>query len=467
MPVQGEPFIPESITVHLGRPGDNAPNVTVPFLDYVANVASSEIYPTWPEAAIRANMLAQISFALNRIYTEFYRAQGYDFDITNSTSIDQSFVNERSVFENIRELAGELFTNYVRREGNIEPLLTAYCDGRQVSCEGLSQWGTVELAEQGLSPYEILSYYYGDDIEIVEDAPLSDISVTYSTVPLSLGSVSDEVRIAQLRLNRISRNYPAIPKIEVVDGIFGSDTDKAVRRFQEIFGLTADGIIGKSTWYYIRRIYNSVKRLSELDSEGVELEEITSLYSDTLREGDTGDAVRDLQYYIDYLSDYYETIPPVAADGIYGPATRAAVIDIENTFGLVADGILDRMTWQAIYNAYLGIISTIPLTYTEGLTVPFPGVILRLGAESAEVRLLQEYLNYVAGSFPEIPTVSVTGYFGPRTEESVKAFQGVAGLEADGLVTATVWRALTDLYRSLYDGETLGEGQYPGYDVGA
>ena len=153
MPVQGEPFIPESITVHLGRPGDNAPNVTVPFLDYVANVASSEIYPTWPEAAIRANMLAQISFALNRIYTEFYRAQGYDFDITNSTSIDQSFVNERSVFENIRELAGELFTNYVRREGNIEPLLTAYCDGRQVSCEGLSQWGTVELAEQGLSPY--------------------------------------------------------------------------------------------------------------------------------------------------------------------------------------------------------------------------------------------------------------------------------------------------------------------------
>ena len=199
----------------------------------------------------------------------------------------------------------------------------------------------------------------------------------------------------------------------------------------------------------------------------MELEEITSLYSDTLREGDTGDAVRDLQYYIDYLSDYYETIPPVAADGIYGPATRAAVIDIENTFGLVADGILDRMTWQAIYNAYLGIISTIPLTYTEGLTVPFPGVILRLGAESAEVRLLQEYLNYVAGSFPEIPTVSVTGYFGPRTEESVKAFQRVAGLEADGLVTATVWRALTDLYRSLYDGDTLGEGQYPGYDVGA
>ena len=301
----------------------------------------------------------------------------------------------------------------------------------------------------------------------MEDAPLSDISVTYSTVPLSLGSVSDEVRIAQLRLNRISRNYPAIPKIEVVDGIFGSDTDKAVRRFQEIFGLTPDGIIGKSTWYYIRRIYNSVKRLSELDSEGVELEEITSLYSDTLREGDTGDAVRDLQYYIDYLSDYYETIPSVAADGIYGPATRAAVIDIENTFGLVADGILDRMTWQAIYNAYLGIISTIPLTYTEGLTVPFPGVILRLGAESAEVRLLQEYLNYVAGSFPEIPTVSVTGYFGPRTEESVKAFQRVAGLDDDGLVTATVWRALTDLYRSLYDGDTLGEGQYPGYDVGA
>ena len=153
------PFIPESITVHLGRPEENARNVTLPFSEYVANVASSEIYPTWPENAIRANIYAQVSFALNRIYTEYYRSRGYDFDITNSTSIDQSFVEGRDIFENIRRITETLFNDYISRQGNVEPLLAAYCDGRRVTCEGLSQWGTVDLAEQGLTPYEILTYY--------------------------------------------------------------------------------------------------------------------------------------------------------------------------------------------------------------------------------------------------------------------------------------------------------------------
>ena len=460
------PFIPDSITVHLGRPEQNARNVTLPFLDYVANVASSEIYPTWPENAIRANMYAQISFVLNRIYTEYYRSRGYDFDITNSTSIDQSFVEGLNIFENIKELAGELFNDYVVRRGNVEPLFTAYCDGRKVTCEGLSQWGTVELAEQGLTPYEILTYYYGDDIDIVQNAPTAGVPETAPVVPLRLGSVNDDVRVVQLRLNRISKNYPSIPKILAVDGIFGTDTEAAVRRFQEIFDLTADGVVGKSTWYYIRRIYNAVKRLNELDSEGVRLEDVTRQYPGVLREGDAGIGVANLQYYLNYLSGFYNTVPPLAIDGVFGGSTRAAVIDAQNTFGLVADGIVGEVTWEAIYDAYLGIVSTIPREYTEGQAVPFSGITLRLGSDSEDVRLLQQYLNTIARSYTAIPTVDETGYFGPRTREAVIAFQEQFGLPVSGTVSAITWNAVADVYDDLFLGATPGEGQYPGFDVG-
>jgi len=259
------PYIPDTVTVHLGRPEENARNVTLPFLEYVANVASSEIYPTWPESAIRANMYAQISFVLNRIYTEYYRSRGYDFDITNSTSIDQKFIEGRDIFENIRTLALELFDSYIVRQGSVEPLFTAYCDGRRVTCDGLSQWGTVDLAEQGYTPYEILQYYYGDDIDLVTDVPVGPLRESAPAIPLRVGSVNDNVRTLQIRLNRIGRNYPSIPKIPETDGVFGSDTEAAVRRFQEIFGLTVDGIVGRATWYYVRRIYNAVKRLNEID----------------------------------------------------------------------------------------------------------------------------------------------------------------------------------------------------------
>ncbi|MBQ9777326.1 MAG: peptidoglycan-binding protein [Clostridia bacterium] len=460
------PFIPDNVTVHLGRPEENVRNVTVPFLDYVANVASSEIYPTWPESAIRANMYAQISFVLNRIYTEYYRSRGYDFDITSSTSIDQSFVYGREIFENIRALASELFDSYVVRQGSVAPLFTAYCDGEEVQCNGLSQWGSVTLAEQGLTPYEILQRYYGEDIDLVRGAPVGSNAESAPTVPLRVGAVNDDVRTAQIRLNRISKNYPSIPKIAQTDGIFGTDTEAAVRRFQEIFSLSADGIIGSATWYYIRRIYNAVRRLNEINAEGIPLEEVTQQYPGVLREGDSSLAVANLQYYLNYLSAFYASIPPVAVDGFFGAATRAAVIDLQNTFGLTPDGVVGEVTWEALYDAYLGIVATIPLVYTEGNVVPFPGVVLRIGAEGDDVRLLQEYLNYVARSFPVIPTVSVTGYFGPRTREAVIAFQRQFALPVNGQVGAITWEAITDIYSDLYNGAALGEGQYPGFEIG-
>ena len=308
------PFIPDYITVHLGSPDSNADNVTIPFADYIANVASSEIYPTWPESAIRANIYAQISFALNRIYTDYYRSRGYGFDITNSTAIDQSFVNGRDIFENIQQIVGDIFNSYVRRQGAVEPLFAMYCNGTTVTCNGLSQWGTVELAEQGYTPYEILKYYYGDDIDIVMNVPVGNEFAVSPMLPLTLGMVNDDVRRLQIRLNRISNNYPSIPKIVIPDGTYGYDTLDAVEAFQKIFNLNPDGIVGQATWYTVQRIYNAVKRLNELDSEGIKFEEITRQFPQTLSYGDDGVGVDDLQYYINYLSGYYDTIPSLVID---------------------------------------------------------------------------------------------------------------------------------------------------------
>ena len=269
------PAIPETITVHLGLPDQPAENVTVSFPDYIKNVASSEIYPTWPEAAIRANIYAQISYALNRVYNEFYRSQGYDFDITNTTQFDQKFIKGRDIYENISQIVDDIFNDYVVRQGRIDPFFTAYCNGSTSFCAGLLQWGTVELAEQGLTPYQILQYYYGDNIGIVENAPISANIPSYPGVPLRVGSSGNDVKTIQLQLNRIANNYPAIPRIPNPNGVFGVSTRNAVQEFQRIFNLTPDGIAGKATWYQLKYIYNGVKRLNELTSEGLTLEEVS------------------------------------------------------------------------------------------------------------------------------------------------------------------------------------------------
>ncbi len=464
---QGLPIIPETITVHLGRPEENAPNVTVPFMDYIMNVASSEIYPTWPENAIRANVYAQISYALNRIYTEFYRSRGYDFDITNSTAFDQSFVNGREIFSNIQDIVGDIFNDYLRRQGNVEPLFAQYCDGIEVTCDGLSQWGSVTLAEQGFTPYRIITNYYGSDVDIVQNAPVGSVQASAPDAPLRLGSFGPDVRTIQLRLNRISDNYPNIPKITYTDGIFTYDTEAAVRAFQEIFDLTPDGIVGNATWYAIQRIYAAVKRLNSLNAEGIQFSEVSQQFATSLSLGDSSPQVAILQYYIDYISAYYDTIPSVDIDGIFGESTRNAVLAVQATFGLTQDGIVGAQTWNAIANAYNGIISRIPVRFVEGNIVPYQGIVLRQGAESDTVRILQEYLDFISQYISEIPSVSPTGYFGPRTQQSVEAFQRLYGLPVTGYVEAVTWASIADLYSDLYVGNRLSDGQYPGYEIGS
>lgn len=460
------PTIPEYITVHLGEPDSSAPNVTLPFVEYVSNVASSEIYPLWNENAIRANMYAQISFALNRIYTEFYRSRGYDFDITNSTVYDQSFVNGRNSFENIERIAGEIFNSYIRRRGNVEPLFASYCDGIKVQCNGLSQWGTTTLAENGYTPYEILKYYYGEDIDIISNAKVDGADPSAPRVPLALGSSGDDVRTLQLRLNRISDNYPSIPKIVALDGIFAEDTEASVKRFQEIFGLSPDGIVGSSTWYAILRIYNAVKRLNELDSEGIRLEEVTKQYPGVLSLGSQGLGVSNLQYFLAYLSEFYSEIPKLNIDETFGNQTRQAVIAAQRVFGLTPDGVVGEITWNTIYNAYRGIVAQIPLKYVEGNILPYPGILLRIGSDNDSVLLLQQYLNVIASVYPEVNSVELTGYFGTQTDSAVKAVQNLSGLEANGLVGAITWNAITSLYSDIINGSRINQGQFPGFEIG-
>lgn len=352
------PYVPERITVHLGTPSSDAQNVTVSFPDYVKNVASSEIYPTWDESALRANILAIVSFALNRVYTEFYRSRGYDFDITNSTAYDQYFVNGRSYFDNISRIVDELFNDYLRRPGFVEPLAAKFCNGTTVTCEGLSQWGSENLAQQGYNSTQILQSYYGD-IETVLNAPIRGITSSYPGTPLRRGSTGPSVVVIQVALNRIAQNYPAIPKIPTVDGIFGSRTENTVRSFQQIFGLTSDGIVGQATWYAIVRLYTAVTALSELRSQGQQFYSINWSPPSGLEIGDSGEKVRLLQYMLSVLSSHIPSIPPLNIDGIYGPATRAAVLAAQRRFSLPETGTVGAQTWDEIYSQYSGIENTV------------------------------------------------------------------------------------------------------------
>lgn len=348
------PYIPQRITVHLGPPSADAENVTVSFVDYIKNVASSEIYPTWDDSALRANILAIVSFALNRVYTEFYRSRGYAFDITNSTAYDQFFVNGRSYFTNISRIVDDLFNDYLRRPGFVEPLAAKFCNGTTVTCEGLSQWGSQNLADQGYSSIEILRSYYGN-VEIVSNAPILGITASYPGTPLRRGTSGPSVVTVQVMLNRISQNYPAIPKIASVDGIFGAQTEAAVREFQEVSGLTVDGIIGRSTWYALVRYYVAVTRLAELRSQGQRFYNNSWATTNPIEQGDRGVKVEHLQYMLSVLAAYIPEIPEVTIDGIFGPATRNAVIAAQRRFDLPQTGIVNFETWNEIYEQFSGI----------------------------------------------------------------------------------------------------------------
>ena len=428
-------YVPKYITVHLGAPNNSsARNVTVSFRDYIKNVASSEIYPTWPEAALRANILAQITFAQNRIFTEWYPSQGYNFNITNNTAYDQYFVYGRNIFTNISRLVDELFDRYIRRSGAVNPIFSQYCNGTTVTCAGLSQWGTVALANSGYTPLGILRYYYGDDIVIDTAAVQRRISSSYPGTPLTVGSRGEGVRTIRTWLNRIRINYPAIPSISAAGGdLFNDETRRAVQTFQRIFNLSPDGIVGATTWNKIAYIYVAVMRLAELGGEDIPLP--GQRPAGTLRRGSSGETVRLAQYFLRVIALYDDELPPITIDGIYGSATENAVRTFQKMQGLTVDGIIGTATWNALYERFLGI------NQATGLAVSYPGTPLKIGSRGDNVRLVQEYLNALAGAYP-LPRVTVDGIYGSATENAVTAFQRLFGLAADGIVGPRTWERL-------------------------
>lgn len=443
------PIIPETITVHLGPPSSDAQNVTVPFIDYIKNVASSEIYPTWPENALRANIYAITTYALNRIYTEYYPSRGYNFDITNSTQFDQAFVPNREIFENISYIVDDIFNDYLVRQGSIQPLFSAFCNGTTSKCDGLSQWGTVTLAEQGLTPYGILQNYYGNDINIVENAPVGFTSETYPGAPLRVGDAGNNVKIIQTELNRISKNYPAIPKIENPNGIFGLDTEAAVKKFQEVFNLKQTGEVDKSTWYAIKRYYAGVKGLSELAAEGVTIAEATVPFANEVAEGDSGISVRTIQYYLSVIAYFNGALAPVPRTSVFDSATIDAVERFQEFYGLDVTGIVDNDTWNTITRIYTETVAALPEGYSGQNAKLYPGYFLTKGMRNEAVSDLQTYLTKISENITEIPTVSVTGYFGDQTEAAVSEFQRLFGLDITGAVGPVTWAFIAREYDAL------------------
>lgn len=256
--------VPEFIIVHDGRPNEAAPDYRVPYATYIKNVASSEIYSTWPEATILANVLAIMSFTLNRVYTEWYPSKGYPFTITSSTAFDQKYVPGRNIYDRISQAVDSVFTNYITRPDIVQPLLTQYCDGQRTTCPGwMTQWGSKELGDQGFDAIQILRYFYGFDITLDTAERVEGIPESYPGTPVRFGDSGPNVSVIQRQLQRIRQNFPAIPNISA-DGIFGRGTEAAVRRFQSIFNLTADGIVGKGTWYRLSQIYTAVSEIAEL-----------------------------------------------------------------------------------------------------------------------------------------------------------------------------------------------------------
>ena len=436
------PIVPNNIIVHLGEPSANARDITIPFTEYISNVASSEIYPTWPKNALIANIYTIISFAMNRIYNEWYRSKGYNFDITSLPSYDQKYTEGRSVYENIENIVEDIFNNYVVKNGQVQPYFTRYCDGRITTCDGLSQWGSVSLANQGKSPLEILKYYYGNDISIFENALVGDNTIGYPGYEIGIGSAGNQVLAIQRDLRRIRKNYPAIPEINNTLGIYDEDTVKAVKKFQEIFDLPQTGVVNKATWYKIKYIYTSVKKLSDLYSEGLTEDEVTFLYTDQLKYGDTGIEVEYVHYYLDAIAFLDNDIPRLPTNSIYNNNTITMVKAFQEKYNLPVTGIFTYSDWQVLKNAYNKILKSIPVEYANDF---YPDYFLSLGATGNDVKRLQRFLLAICKYDKSIPGVRVNGVFDELTEKSIKKIQKDYGFDINGIVGPLLWRKLVEL----------------------
>lgn len=468
-----EVYIPEYITVHLGAPSAWAQNVTVRFVDYIKNVASHEIYPTWPEQSLRANIYAQITFALNRVYTEWYVSRGYSFQITNSTAYDQYFVNGGNVFENVSKIVDSIFNEYFSIVNSNAPYFTQYCNGTTAKCNGLSQWGTVDLANNGRNALQILQYYYGTDKILKRTPIIAGLVESYPGVAIRRTNRNSNVTIIQQQLNRISQNYPAIPKLIPVDGIFGPNTEASVKVFQRVFNLVQDGIVGRATWYKLSAIYTAVKRLGELDQEVEQnvilkeldtssncsyvnpeelysVEDLTRYPGYVLKKNFTNKDVRRLKTMLAKISSLYKEIPEVAVDRDFDGKTQNAVLKFQRTFGLSQNGQVDINTWRTIVFVYLSLDSGRNIN-TSDILFPFPFE-LKLGDDNGYVAVLKEYMNVLARNGYTIRILPIDNIFDLATERNVKNLQKTFDLRKTGVVDKITWEKIASTYNDFFTG---------------
>ena len=438
------PVVPNTITVHLGKPSESARNITIPFTDYISNVASSEIYPTWPVASLTANIYAIISFTMNRIYNEWYRSKGYSFDITSSPVYDQAFVENRSTYENINNIVEDIFNNYIVKGNQIQPYFTPYCDGRKTQCDGLSQWGSVSLANQGKTALNILKYYYGNDISIRYNAVVGDV-VGYPGYEVGLGSAGNPVLAIQRDLKRIRQNYPAIPIINSTLGIYDEETRLAVRKFQEIFSLPVTGVVDKATWYKIKYIYTSVKKLSDLYSEGLSENEATFLYEDELNYGDTGIEVEHIHYYLDAIAFLDPAIPRLQTNSIYNDNSITMVKAFQEKYKLPVTGVFTYKDWKVLREVYQKILKSFPKENQVYIDELYPDTFLMRGSSGDDVIRFQKFLLRICQFDHSIPGVRVNGIFDDLTEKSVVKLLRDYGFDVNGIVGPLLWRKVVEL----------------------
>ncbi len=354
--------------------------------------------------------------------------------------MDQVFTEGRTVYAVMERLTAELFSTYVRRTGDAEPYFTEYCDGKLVTCKGMKQWGTVDRANEGKTALQILRYYYGNDVNLVTTNNIAAIPESYPGTALRLGSTGTSVRIIQRELDRIAKDYPAFGK-PTVNGTFDAATESSVKAFQKYFSLTADGVVGRATWYKISFIYVSVKELAQLTSEGESWAGTVTggvWPGVVLRRGDTGAYVELVQFWLSTLAEFDTAIPDLTVDGNFGAGTERSVKAFQSENGLTADGVVGQVTWDALYGAWVDVQSDMGGT-------AYPGTALRTGSKGNDVRLVQFWLRIAADNYPTLQTVTVDGNFGSGTAAAVKAFQSLFGLTSDGVVGRTTWTKLNEV----------------------
>ncbi|MEG2117576.1 MAG: peptidoglycan-binding protein [Clostridia bacterium] len=429
--------IPQNIIVHLGAPKAESENIVVPFLYYLKNVAASEIFPTWPNASLRSNIIAEITFALNRICNEWYKSQGYDFDITSTKEYDQSFNKDIALFDTISDIVDEIFTNYVACDESSKPIFSDHCDGYINQCAGLSQWGTVNLANEQYAPLAILRYYYGSDLKIKEAEIEKNSNDSFEGV-LKSGSESADVAVLESRLNRIAVDYPKINFIPCAEGKYTQSIKAATTQFQKVFGLTPTGETDEKTWYRILFIYNTLKALPLLKNS---VERISNDgYPDyILNVGDRGPDVLRIEYYLAQISETSKEIPLPAVDGVYDVETRNSVAAFQRFYGIDPTGTIDETTWNLIVKAYYAIPES-----DDCCPEAYPGNAIKFGNRGRLVKCVQIALNEMGKRITSIPLLAVDGLFGNKTLSAVKAFQRYFDLRVDGMVGPITWAKLND-----------------------